>query len=41
MLHTETIEGTALGPLRSLEQEEMPSYSKIFWRTSTACVQIL
>lgn len=41
MLHTETVEGTTLGPLRSLEQEKMPSYSKIFWRTSTACVQTL
>ena len=41
MLHTETVEGTTLELLRNLEQEEMLSYSKIFWRTSTACIQAL
>ena len=41
MLHTETVEGTTLELLRNLEQEEMLSYSKIFWRTSTAFIQAL
>ena len=41
MLHTETVEETTLELLRNLEQEEMLSYSKIFWRTSTACIQAL
>lgn len=31
MLYTETVTGTTLELLRSLEQEEMLSYSKIFF----------
>lgn len=41
MLYTETVTGTTLKLLRSLEQEEKLSYSKIFLRTSTACIQTL